>query len=118
MASISDTRFGRKPLNSADHFLEIIRLGVGSSVVFGGYSGGGVLRMPLGKTMPLMKSASSGQPFNDRQRFDAASISLMTITRHAARLPFPFVLSCLSRIVANALLIGLIALMRIQCSAG
>src|SRR5690348_5591660 len=51
--------------------------------------------MPSMKIVPLMTSASSGEPFNDRQPFDALSISLKTIARHAARLPFPLVLSCL-----------------------
>jgi hypothetical protein len=38
---------------------------------------------PSVKIVPLMTSASSGEPFNDRQPFDAASISLKTIARHA-----------------------------------
>jgi hypothetical protein len=66
------------------------------------------------KTVPLMTSASSGEPFNDRQPFDAASISLKTVARHAARLPIPFVLSCLGRTVANTLSIGLVVLMCTQ----
>src|SRR5579883_1554659 len=48
-----------------------------------GFSG-----MPSMKTVPLMTSASSGEPFKDRQLFDADSISLETIARPAARLPF------------------------------
>jgi hypothetical protein len=54
--------------------------------------------MPSMKTVPLTTSASSGLPFNDRQPFDAVSISLNTIVRHAERLPLPFVLSCLNRV--------------------
>ena len=37
--------------------------------------------MPSMKTVPLTTSASSGLPFNDRQPFDAVSISLNTIVR-------------------------------------
>src|SRR5262249_32146999 len=78
----------------------------------------GSSRMPSMKTVPLMTSASSGEPFNDRQLFDALSISLKTIARHADRLPFPLVLSCLSRTVENTLSIGLVVRICTQCSAG
>jgi hypothetical protein len=67
--------------------------------------------MPSMKTVPLTTSASSGLPFNDRQPFDAVSISLNTIVRHAERLPLPFVLSCLNRTVENTLSIGLVVRM-------
>ena len=43
--------------------------------------------MPSMKTVPLTTSASSGLPFNDRHPFDAVSISLNTIVRHAERRP-------------------------------
>ncbi len=67
--------------------------------------------MPSMKTVPLTTSASSGLPFNDRQPFDAVSISLNTIVGHAERLPLPFVLSCLNRTVENTLSIGLVVRM-------
>ena len=50
----------------------------------------------------------ASEPFNDRQPFDAASISLNTIVRHATRLPLSFVLSCRSRTVANVNSIGFV----------
>ncbi len=67
--------------------------------------------MPSMKTVPLTTSASSGLPFNDRQPFDAVSINLNTIVRHAERLPLSFVLSCLNRTVENTLSIGLVVRM-------
>jgi hypothetical protein len=73
--------------------------------------GGGVVRNRT-------TSASSGDPFNDRQPFEALTISLKTIAKHAERLPFHFVLSCLRRTVANTLSIGLVVRMCTQCSAG
>ena len=81
-------------------------------------SGGGLLPDAVDEDGPLTTSASSGEPFNDRQLFDADSISLKTIVRHAVRLPLPFVLSCRSRTVANTLSIGFVVRMCTQCSAG
>ena len=69
------------------------RQGVWSRVVFGDFQAAGFSLMPSMKTVPLTTSASSGEPFNDRQPFDALSISLNTIVRHATRLPLPLVLS-------------------------
>jgi hypothetical protein len=49
--------------------------------------------MPSVNLVPRTTSASSGDPFNDRQPFEALSISLNTIVRHAVRVPLPLVLS-------------------------
>jgi hypothetical protein len=48
---------------------------------------------PSTKVTPTITSLKSVDPFNARQRFDALSISLNTIVRHAVRLPLPFVLT-------------------------
>ena len=67
--------------------------GVWSRVVFRAFQAAGLSLMPSLKTVPLTTSTRSGEPFNDRQPFDALSISLNTIVRHATRLPLPLVLS-------------------------
>ena len=48
---------------------------------------------PSMKITPLITSGSSLDPFKARHPFEADSINLCTIARHAARLPLPFVLS-------------------------
>ena len=68
-------------------------VGVLSKVVFGDFQAAGFSLIPSTNMVPLTTSASSGDPFNDRHPFDALSISLNTIVRHAARLPLPLVLS-------------------------
>jgi hypothetical protein len=73
---------------------------------------------PSMKIVPLMTSANSGEPLKDRKPYDAASLSLKTIARHAARLPSPLVLSHLSRTVENTLSIGLVVRMCTQCTVG
>src|SRR5258706_11055936 len=73
---------------------------------------------PSSKVTPAITSLKSSDPFNDRQLFDALSISLKTIVRHAVRLPLPFVLLCLSRTVENVDSIGFVVRMCSQCSAG
>ena len=45
--------------------------------------------MPSVNLVPRTTSASRSDPFNDRQPFEALSISLNTIVRHAARVPLP-----------------------------
>ena len=79
--------------------------------MFGDSLGGGFLLDAVDENRPLTTSASSDLPFNDRQPFDAVSISLNTIVRHAERLPLPFVLSCLNRTIENTLSIGLVVRM-------
>jgi hypothetical protein len=49
--------------------------------------------IPSMNLIPRTTSVSSGEPFNDRQPFDAPSISSNTIVRHAALVPLPLVLS-------------------------
>src|SRR4051812_19517832 len=58
---------------------------------------------PSMKITPLITSGSSLDPFKARHPFEADSISLYTIVRHADRLPLPFVLACRSRTVENTL---------------
>src|SRR3954470_17355717 len=89
-----------------------------SNVADGMNQAAGFSLMPSVNLVPRTTSASSGDPFNDRQPFDAFSISLNTIARHADRLPLPLVLSCRSRTVENTLSIGLVVRMWTQCSAG
>jgi hypothetical protein len=48
---------------------------------------------PSTKVTPAITSLKSVDPFNARQLFDALSISLNTMLRHAVRLPLPFVLA-------------------------
>ena len=69
------------------------RVGELSNVADGMDQAAGFSLMPSVNLVPLTTSASSGDPFNDRQPFEALSISLNTIVRHADRLPLPFVLS-------------------------
>ena len=69
------------------------RKGYGQELCLGILQAAGFSLMPSVKTVPLTTSTSSGEPFNDRQPFDADPISLNTIVRHAVRLPLPFVLS-------------------------
>jgi hypothetical protein len=109
---------GVETLNPARNTISGNREGYGQELCLANSQAAGFSLMPSMKTVPLMTSASSGEPFNDRQPFDAASISLETIARHAARLPFPLVLSCLSRTVEKTLSIGLVVRMCSQCSAG
>src|SRR3954466_15883710 len=73
--------------------------------------GGGCCFTPSTKMVPLTISGRSVEPFNVRHFFDADSISLNTIVRHAVRLPLPFVLSCLNRPVENTLSIGFVVRM-------
>lgn len=49
--------------------------------------------IPSAKGTPAITSFRSVEPFNARQRFEALSINLNTIVRHATRLPLPLVLS-------------------------
>lgn len=49
--------------------------------------------IPSAKRTPAITSFRSVEPFNARQRFEALSINLNTIVRHAMRLPLPLVLS-------------------------
>ena len=51
------------------------------------------------------------EPFKERQLFDALSISLKPIVKHATRLPLPLVFTVLGRIVANVDSIGLVVRM-------
>ena len=67
--------------------------GYGQELCSGIFQAAGFSLMPSTKTVPLTTSTRSGEPFNDRQPFDADSISLNTIVRHATRLPLPLVLS-------------------------
>lgn len=90
----------------------------GQELWTGVFQAAGFSLMPSMKTTPFTTSDNSGEPFNDRHPFDALSISLNTIVRHAARLPLPLVLSCLSRTVENTDSIGLVVRMWTQCSAG
>lgn len=61
--------------------------------LLGNFQAAGFSLIPSMNLVPRTTSASSGDPFNDRQPFDADSISLNTIVRHAARVPLPLVLS-------------------------
>ena len=56
---------------------------------FGILQEAGFSSIPSLKTIPSTTSASSGEPFNDRQPSDTLVIRSKTIARHAARLPFP-----------------------------
>jgi hypothetical protein len=67
--------------------------GYGQELCLEIFQAAGFSLIPSLKTVPLMTSTSSGEPFNDRQPLDADSISLNTIVRHATRLPLPLVLS-------------------------
>jgi hypothetical protein len=67
--------------------------GVLSIVVDGDFQAAGFSLIPSMNLVPRTTSASSGDPFNDRQPLDALSISLNTIVRHAALVPLPLVLS-------------------------
>ena len=49
--------------------------------------------IPSTNFAPEITAWRRADPFNDRQLFDALSISLKTIVRHAVRLPLPFVFS-------------------------
>ncbi len=69
------------------------RRGILSNVVDGDFQAAGFSLIPSMNLVPRTTSASSGDPFNDRQPFDALSISLKTIVRHAVRVPLPLVLS-------------------------
>jgi hypothetical protein len=77
------------PVIESRHLGEPRRLAIGDPVADPGFQVGycqelcledsqaaGFSLMPSMKTVPLMTSASSGDPFNDRQLFDADSISL------------------------------------------
>src|SRR5512135_2776006 len=107
-----------QPQLSHDMLLVLRQLGYLQELCLEIFQAAGFSLMPSMKTTPLTISASSGEPFNERQPFDALSISLNTIVRHATRLPLPFVLSCRSRTVENTLSIGFVVRMWIQCSAG
>ena len=68
-------------------------LGILSIVVDGEFQAAGFSLIPSMNLIPRTTSVSSGEPFNDRQPFDALSISLNTIVRHAVLVPLPLVLS-------------------------
>ena len=55
-----------------------------------------------------MTFESSAEPLSNRQPFEADSISLNTIVKHAEREPLPFVLLVRKRTVANVDSIGLV----------
>ena len=74
--------------------------------------------IPSTKTAPAITSLISSDPFNVLHFFDALSISLNTIVRHAVRVPLPFVLEWRRRTVANVDSIGFVVRMWTQCSAG
>jgi hypothetical protein len=68
--------------------------GVLSNLVDGGFQAAGVSCFtPSIKTSLRMTSGSSFEPFKARQLFEADSINIYTIVRHARRLPLPFVLA-------------------------
>ncbi len=68
-------------------------LGYCQMSLMGNFQAAGFSLIPSMNLVPRTTSASSGDPFNDRQPFDALSISLKTIVRHAVRVPLPLVLS-------------------------
>ena len=109
---------GGEPLDLNYDASDIAPEGYGQELCSGIFQAAGFSLMPSLKTVPLTTSTRSGDPFNDRQPFDALSISLNTIVRHATRLPLPLVLSCRSRTVENTDSIGLVVRMWTQCSAG
>ena len=84
---------------------------------FGILRAAGFSSIPSLKTLTSSTSASSGEPFNDRQPSDTLLIRSKTIARHP-RLPFPSVSYRLGRTVANTLSIGLAVLMCTKCPAG
>src|SRR3954463_12787267 len=86
--------------------------------LMGNFQAAGFSLIPSMNLVPRTTSVSNGDPFNDRQPFDADSINLNTIVRHAVRVPLPLVLSCLSRTVENTLSIGFVVRMCTQCSPG
>lgn len=55
-----------------------------------------------------MTFVSSGDPLSSRQPFEADSINLKTIVKHAEREPLPLVLLVRRRTVANIDSIGLV----------
>ena len=67
--------------------------GYGQELCLGIFQAAGFSLMPSMNLVPRTTSASSGDPFNDRQPFDALSINLNTIVRHATRPPLPLVSS-------------------------
>jgi hypothetical protein len=79
--------------DAATHRLIRVTNGILSIVVDGEFQAAGFSLIPSMNLIPRTTSVSSGEPFNDRQPFDALSISLNTIVRHATRLPLPLVLS-------------------------
>lgn len=64
-------------------------LGILSIVVDGEFQAAGFSLIPSMNLIPRTTSVSSGEPSNDRQPFDALSISLNTIVRHAVLVPLP-----------------------------
>ena len=73
---------------------------------------------PSQKRTPLITSGNNSDPFNARHLFEADSVSLNTIVRHAMREPHPFVRTVRSRTVANVDSIGFVVRRCPQCSAG
>ena len=67
-----------------------------------GHDQAAVFLMPSANWTPANTTATSVEPFNARQVFDALSISLNTIVKHATREPEPFVLRCRKRTVVPA----------------
>ena len=65
-----------------------------------------------------MTSVIFSQLRNRIHFFDADWASLNIIAKLARRVPFPFVLRCRSRIVANVDSMGLVVRKWTQCSAG
>src|SRR5262249_59659462 len=60
-----------------------------------------VCSTPSTNRTPAMTFDSNGDPFSNRQVFEAPSISLNTIVRQATLDPLPFVLTVRNRTVAN-----------------
>ena len=74
--------------------------------------------IPSTNLAPETTAWRRGEPFEERQPFEALSIRLNTIARHAVRLPLPLDFTVRSRTVANVDSIGLAVRMCLQCSAG
>src|SRR5262249_4463969 len=77
-----------------------------------------VCSTPSTNRTPAMTFDSNGDPFSNRQVFEAPSISLNTIVRQATLDPLPFVLTVRNRTVANVDSIGFVVRRCTQCSAG
>ena len=69
-----------------------VAVGYGQELCSEIFQAAGFSLMPSMNLVPRTTSARSGDPFKDRQPFDALRISLNTIVRHATRLALPLVL--------------------------